>query len=277
LTINFLRTRTATTTKNKHTFIAGFTHNFMPLKKWIMVSELFADVILPLPLANLFTYHIPSDMTHGLAPGMRVVVPFGKKKQYSGIIYSLHHNKPENYNTKPILSLLEHTPIVNAHQLNFWQWIAEYYQCTLGEVYKAALPSGLKLESESRIYYNRDFDQHHELSEKALSVIDLLAEKNVCTVNEINAHLQQKNSFNILQQLLDNDAIFVSEQLKESYKSKTENYLALGEEYRNETALHEVFDMLEKAPAQLNLLMTFLQKTGGMGETSLKKSIGKQE
>jgi primosomal protein N' (replication factor Y) len=231
-----------------------------------MEPELFADVILPLPLPRLFTYFVPEDMQENLQTGMRVVVPFGKKKQYSGIVFSVHQNKPTEYQTKPLLSVLEHTPIVNRQQLNFWQWMAEYYQCTLGEVYKAALPSGLKLESETRVYYNPDYIQTNELSEKAEKVLLFLSDKKFCSIGEINDFLKQKTSFALLQTLLEEGAIFVNERLKEGYKARTENYLRLAEAFQKEEALHEAFNSLEKAPRQLQLLMTLLQKTGGAGQ-----------
>lgn len=238
-----------------------------------METELFADVILPLPLPRLFTYLVPGDMANGIVPGVRVVVPFGKKKQYSGIVFSLHHDKPANYATKPLLSVMEHTPIVTAQQLDFWQWMAEYYQCSLGEVYKAAMPSGLKLESETRVYYNPDYEQTGDLPGKALKVLSFLAEKKVCSIAEINDHLQQKSCFSILQQLIEEEAVFVSESLKEGYRKKTENHLKLGEKFRDETALHDAFDALDKAPKQLNLLMTFIQKTGGAGKALAGESL----
>jgi primosomal protein N' (replication factor Y) len=242
-----------------------------------MKSEIFADVILPLPLPRLFTYNVPDDLANGLVPGTRVVVPFGKKKQYSGIVFSLHHNKPTEYETKPLLSVLERTPIVNALQLDFWEWMSGYYQCSLGEVYKAALPSGLKLESESRVYYNPDYEQISDLPEKAERILSFLADKKVCSVAEINAYLEQKSCFSVLQLLLEEGAVFVSERLKENYKAKTENYLRLGEKFRSEQALHEAFDTIEKAPRQLNLLMTFIQKTGGAGKALSSESIPRKQ
>jgi primosomal protein N' (replication factor Y) len=241
-----------------------------------MKPDFFADVILPLPLPRLFTYFVPPEMAEGLEQGMRVVVPFGKKKQYSGIVSSIHHNQPTEYNTKPLITVLERTPIVNALQLDFWQWLAEYYQCTLGEVYKAALPSGLKLESETRIYYNPDYEQTGDLPEKTLKVLSFLSEKKFCSIGEINDFLQQKSSVALLQMLLEEGAVFVSERLKEGYKAKKENHLRLGKEFRTEEALHNAFDILERAPAQLNLLMMLIQKAGGAGKVLAGAGIARK-
>ncbi|WP_234408394.1 hypothetical protein [Marinilabilia salmonicolor] len=241
------------------------------------VPETFVDVILPVPLPRLFTYSVPSDMADIPEPGIRVVVPFGKKKQYSGIIFSVHKNKPKDYETKPILSVLESSPIVTAAQLNFWEWMAEYYQCTLGEVYKAALPSGLKLESETRVYYNPDYIQLDNLPEKTTKTLLFLSEKKVCTIQEINTFLGQKSSMPLLHKLMEEGAVFVSERLKENYKAKTENHLRISEVFRTETKLHEAFNLLEKAPRQLNLLMTLIQKTGGAGNALKGKSIARKD
>ena len=118
--------------------------------------NMFADIILPVPLPLLFTYQIPTELTREVQIGCRVVVSFGKKRLLSGVVFSLHNNKPEIYETKPILSVLDDQPVVTHEQLSLWQWISDYYQCSLGEVYKAALPAGLKLESETRVAYNKE-------------------------------------------------------------------------------------------------------------------------
>ena len=242
-----------------------------------MTTDLYADIILPLPLPRLFTYHVPPEEEfRNLTPGMRVVVPFGKKKQYSGIVSSLHHNRPENYDTKPVITVLDGSPVVTSQQLDFWRWIAQYYLCTLGEVYKAALPSGLKLESETRVYYNPDYEQIDDLPPKAVKVLDFLAEKKSCSVADINDFLGQKNCFNLLQKLIDEEAVFVSERLKERYRPKTENYLRLSEAYCNEQALHKAFDALEKAPRQLELLMKLIQLSGGAAKVMERKGIARK-
>ena len=142
-----------------------------------MDTSFYADIILPVPLPRLFTYQIPDEWTNEVEPGMRVVVPFGNKKYYSGVVYSLHDQKPEAYETKEIISLLDKEAVVNMTQLNFWKWIADYYMCTLGEVYKAALPSGLKLESQTKVHYNPDWLPDGKLSAKETIVLDYLAEK----------------------------------------------------------------------------------------------------
>lgn len=107
---------------------------------------MFVDVILPVPLDGFFTYSVPSSANEQVEVGKRVLVPFGRNKTYVGIIASKHHQQPEGYQTKDILQVLDSTPMLLGNQLRLWQWIADYYMSPIGEVFKAALPSGLKAE-----------------------------------------------------------------------------------------------------------------------------------
>ena len=116
-----------------------------------MPANWFAEVILPLALPKSYTYSIPSNLAGDVKVGMRVIVSFGKKKLYAAIIYKLHQQAPDKYQTKDIIQLIDDEPIVLQSQIKFWEWIADYYQCTLGEVMKAALPSALKMESDTYI------------------------------------------------------------------------------------------------------------------------------
>ena len=111
----------------------------------------YIDVILPLPLWSLFTYVLPTQPVGQVKVGCRVVVPFGKKKFYTAIVQRIHDIAPQGYEVKEVMALLDGEPVLLPEQLAFWQWIADYYLCTLGDVYKAALPSGLKLESETMV------------------------------------------------------------------------------------------------------------------------------
>jgi len=120
----------------------------------------YVEVILPRPLDGTFTYLLPESLVEKAMPGMRVIIGFGKKKIYTAIIYSVHNRKPKNFDVKPVIDILDDSTVVNERQLKLWDWISEYYMCSLGEVYNAALPSGLKLESESRILYNSDFSSN---------------------------------------------------------------------------------------------------------------------
>ncbi|MGQ1945693.1 replication restart helicase PriA [Geofilum sp. OHC36d9] len=238
---------------------------------------MFADIILPVPLPLLFTYEIPSELKNEVQTGCRVVVSFGKKRMLSGVVFSLHNKAPEAYETKPILSVLDDAPVITTDQLQLWQWIADYYQCTLGEVYKAALPSGLKLESETRIACNSDFEAESPLSNKQSEILDFLSGKKQASIQEINDVTGLKNSYPIVKQLIELEAVFVNERIQQSYRPKKEPFLSLHPGIHNENDLRLRFEQLERAPKQLHCLMTFLQKSGGV-ESALKGGeIAKKE
>jgi len=239
--------------------------------------SLFTDVILPVPLPRLFTYSIPVDMHQMVCVGKRVAVPFGKKKVYSGVVYQVHKNKPEEYETKDIISVLDDEPVVNTFQLKFWDWLADYYQCTLGEVYKAALPSGLKMESETRIIYNAEFEAQAPLSERENTILDIIAGKKVCSINDVNQLSGIKNCLPVIKRLLEYNAVFVNEHLKESYKAKTEKTISLHPNCQSEEALQQVFDKLSRAPKQQELLMSVLSMVGGLTGAITNQSVSKAE
>ena len=240
-------------------------------------QSLYADIILPVPLPRLFTYSIPAEYSKLLEVGNRVAIPFGKKKVYSGIVYKLHTNKPEEYETKDIISVLDDTVVVNAFQLKFWDWLAEYYQCTLGEVYKAALPSGLKMESETRIIYNADFEAESPLLERENKVLDIIAGKKICSINDVNQLSGYKNCLPIIKRLLEYNAVFVNEHLKEGYKAKTKKVISLHPRCQSEEILQATFDQLSRAPKQLELLMTLLSMLGGLNAAINNQSVDKAE
>ncbi len=242
-----------------------------------MSATYFADIILPVPLPRLFTYEIPEDWISDVEIGMRVVVPFGKKKYYSGVVYAIHDQKPEAYETKEIISLLDDAPVVNDIQLHFWKWIAEYYMCTLGEVYKAALPSGLKLESETKVHYNSEWHPEGKLSDKERLVLDYLSDKKVGTIQELNGITELKNSLPVIKSLLDKEALFVSERLKDGYKAKTKKLVQLSPDYYAEQKLQNVFTELSRAKKQLEVLMVFFTTIGGANQSNFGKAIDKNE
>lgn len=139
-----------------------------------VAMEKFVDVILPLPLHACFTYSLPEDMAGSVQIGCRVVVPFGRKKYYTAIVQNIHYSAPAGYEVKEVSALLDAHPILLPEQFRFWDWLADYYLCTRGDVYKAALPSGLKLESETIVEYNPDFESDVQLPEKEQKILTCL-------------------------------------------------------------------------------------------------------
>ena len=218
----------------------------------------FADVILPLPLADYFTYQIPPD-SERINIGFRVIVPFGKKKFYTAIVAWIHNNKPTEYQTKEITSVLDSTPVVTQTQLDLWKWISLYYQCSIGEVYKAALPAGLKPDSETIVTYNSEYEASCPVSEKERKVLDAFLTKDKMSLTELEKASGVKNILPTVKSLLEKDALLINEQLRKSYRAKTEPYIRLNDTYSSEKELHVLFDSLTKAPKQIRLLMRFLE------------------
>lgn len=234
--------------------------------------EKFVDVILPLPLQASFTYALPPEMDGQVQIGCRVVVSFGRKKFYTGIVRNVHYLKPQEYEVKEVSAVLDEHPILLPLQFQFWEWLADYYLCTQGDVYKAALPSGLKLESETVVEYNPDFEATEPLSEREQKVLDLLAVEPEQTVTRLEKESGLKNILAVVKSLLEKDALFVKEELKRTYKPKTETRVRLTEAACNERRLHFFFDELQRrAPKQLDLLMKYIELSGCLGGREVKE------
>jgi len=235
---------------------------------------LFADVILPLPLDYHFTYRVPVAFQMKIRTGIRVIVQFGKRKFFSALVYKLHQNRPDgDFEIKDIEAILDEEPILGEKQLQLWEWIANYYCCSMGELFKAALPSGLKLESQTKISLNPDTNLPDNLSEKENLVVLLLESRKTASVQDLNKFLGQQSSFAILKLLLEKNAVIVEEQLRESYKPRVVSYVRLNEEYNSEEKLNSAFDSLKKAKKQEQLLKIFLAETmfGDSSQTEMSK------
>ena len=224
--------------------------------------ENYADVILPLPLEGCFTYLVPEELDGRITPGMRVVVQFGVKKFYSALVRRIHNNKPENISAKLIESVLDEQPILSENCFLLWEWIAAYYQCSLGEVLKAALPSGLKLESETRVSMVEDHGTPNleHLSPKEQMLIEIIREKRGISVFELNNAVLKKGTLPILKELLKKGLVHIDEEIRESYKARTETIVTLGAAIISEEKLLRTMDLLCKIPKQREMLHIFLQE-----------------
>ncbi|WP_101541790.1 replication restart helicase PriA [Bacteroides cutis] len=237
--------------------------------------EKFVDVILPLPLHGCFTYSLSEEIAEEVQIGCRVVVPFGRKKYYTAIVRNIHNAAPTAYEVKEVTALLDAHPILLAEQFKFWEWLADYYLCTQGDVYKAALPSGLKLESETMVEYNPDFESDIRLPEREQKVLDLLSVESEQCVTKLEKDSGIKNILSVIKSLLDKEAIFVKEELKRTYKPKVETRVRLTIAARDEQRLKELFEELERAPKQLDLLMKYIELSGVLGNQP--KEVTKKE
>ena len=218
----------------------------------------YAETLLPLALPGTFTYRIPEGMR--LSIGMRVLVPFGRKKIYTAIVVTLHDREPKGYDVKEILGTLDEKPILRHPQLDFWQWIADYYLCSMGEVYKAAVPSGLKVESETAISANPDFEESEpgQLSDRERVILDFTAQRGRVQIAEIAKATGFKTVERNVSHLLDLDALHVNERVVDNYRPKTEPCVRLAIARDDEQTLHQYFDQLKRAPKQETLLLAYL-------------------
>ena len=226
---------------------------------------MYADVIVPLPIANTYTYALPEGMEREVMVGSRVVVPFGRKKFYTAIIVRLHDTPPTEYETKDVVEVLDTHPIILPNQYRFWEWIASYYLCTMGDVYKAALPAGMKLESETIVELNSDYEATEPLPEREQRILDLLANEKEQSITVLEKESGLKNILTVVKSLIDKEAIFVKEELKRTYKPRTEACVRIVPDNPAEERLHELFQTLGRAPKQLALLMRYVELSGLMG------------
>ena len=218
----------------------------------------FAETLLPLALPGTYTYRIPEGMT--LKLGMRVLVPFGRKKIFTAIVVQMHNNEPKGYDIKEILCPLDDKPILKHPQIEFWQWIADYYLCSMGEVYKAAVPSGLKVESETTISANPDFEESQpgQLSDRERVILDFTAQRGRVQIADIAKATGFKTVERSVSRLLDIDALHVSERVIDNYRPKTESCVRITAARNDEQTLHQWFDQLKRAPKQEALLLAYL-------------------
>lgn len=241
-------------------------------KKMNKTTE-FADVVLPLPLAQLFTYSIPENIKADVTIGKRVVVPFGSKKFYTGIVKNLHNTCPTDYSVKEILSCLDEFPVINTFQFQFWDWISQYYQCTLGEVFKAAIPSGLKLESQTKIILNTNFKAEEPLSKTEEQILNILKHSKDVNISTLNQATGLKNTLPQVKSLLEKSAIWVEEQILDSYKEKKLELVCLYSKF-NEAEISEILDGLKRAKKQQELLYSYLNLSKHyFEEEALKVSV----
>lgn len=225
----------------------------------------FADILLPLPLPALFTYRIPYELEQPITFGMRVIVPFGKSKLYAGLVVKVHQHSPEQLNTKYILDVIDDRPIISQRQFELWQWMSNYYLCTLGEVMAAALPSALKLASETKMRLHPRFDGDVSiLNPNELHITEALTYRETLTVDEISKAVNIQKILPIIKSLVDKKVIITDEEIRNPYKAKTETYVRLADSYSNEAAFMALIDQLNgssKTTAQADFLLSFMMLT----------------
>ena len=230
-------------------------------------------MVLPIALPKTFTYRIPEELYGELAFGMRVEVQFGKSKRYAALVVEVGVQPERNIRPKSILSLIDKEPIITEEQLQFWIWMANYYSCSLGEVMNAALPNMLKLNSETILIHNAEFDElQFDLNDKEFMIVEALTIQNELRLEEVRSILNIKTIFPVIQSLIRKNAIFIKEELKHKYKVKQEYFVRFHPVYAgNQPAINEAFDKVQRSEKQTNALLAFLKFGDSLKEHPVKK------
>lgn len=244
--------------------------------------SLYAEVILPLPLPGTFTYEIPESMSAQVRAGHRVLVQFGKKKFYTAIVANITPRKPEGYEVKEIVMPLDDAPLLRHPQMKLWEWVAEYYLCSIGDVMKAALPAALKVESETFLELNPDFEESPDrrLGEREAVIVQVLthAAKRM-SVAEIERATGYTNVSATASRMLEKEMLIISEKLVERYVARKVNYIRVNAGRDDSATLHGFFDKVGRAPKQQQALLAlldlskFMQRTAPLTEVSVNELL----
>jgi primosomal protein N' (replication factor Y) len=225
------------------------------------IKNLGIEVLLPLYLKTL-TYSVPVEMKDMIKTGIRVIIPLGNKKMYSGIVVGICENVSADFKIKEIVGVIDEAPVVSGSQLELWRWIADYYMCTLGEVMKAALPAYLKLESQTMIALNRsvydDLSEDVELEDADRQIIESLFEKQI-SVDDLSKKVNKRNILPNIKKLLDRGIVVIEEELVNSYRSKYQSFISLHPGIDSREKLEARLVSLKNAYKQKQILLKYVE------------------
>jgi len=222
---------------------------------------LFADVILPVPIPQYFTYRVPSHLATEVQVGSRVIVPFGQRKILTAIIATLHGNAPTNYAPKYLLELLDDMPMVTPFQIKMFDWMAKYYMCHVGEVMNIALPAGLKISSLSRLQLRPDANpEGKKFTDKEQKLLAFLQNGESPTYDEAGAAIDTENIYQVIKSLITKDMVLVFEEVRDRYQPKMLKKIRLTQAYLTKSELDKLLKKLEKFPRQADLLLAYLRQ-----------------
>ena len=244
-------------------------------------TTLFADLILPVPVAQLFTYRVPRLLNGLLKNGARVVVPFGKNRVVTGVVAKIHQKPPQKYQAKYIAELLDDEPLITPYQLDLFQWMADYYLCSIGEVLNVALPTGLKITSQSKVQYNPDFNYPDLLTEAESALLEEIKQYQSLTYEEIGKRVGDQNINATIKSLIGKRAILLFEEVREKYKPKVVKKLKLNARFETRENLIELLGQLDKLPKQQEIVLRYLSQVQIQNEpftnrAGLEKSVFSQ-
>ncbi|GAB3576613.1 primosomal protein N' [Spirosoma luteolum] len=245
----------------------------------------FADLILPIPVPKLFTYRVPRAMAELVKIGARVIVPFGKNNSrvMTAVVARLHNSPPTAYQARYISELLDEYPLVTGYQLELFRWMAAYYMCSIGDVMNIALPSGLKISSQSKVQFNPDFDYPELLTELEEVLLTELKKHPALSYDELGRLAGEgTNVPALIKSLVGKKAVIVFEEVKEKYIPKMVRKIRLNRIYENRDQLLILLQRLEKLPKQQEVLMRYLshvplQRSPELNEKGLDKTLLNQD
>lgn len=243
-------------------------------------DNLFARVILPLAVEGTFTYAVPETLRDQVLPGSRVLVSFGRKRIYTAIIQSLGSEPPVEFVPKPLLDVLDEKPLVGSPQLQLWDWMSDYYMCNPGEVMRAAIPSGLRPESESRVRINTGYVDQGELDSFERLLLEVVRDQGEVILGDLQLTGISNNPMRILKQLVEKGAVELNEFIRSSVSRRRVSYIHFTSTYESEESLHLLLDQLLKAPRQKELVEKMVElaelERSGSNPLLLKKELLKQ-
>ncbi|MBK8953565.1 MAG: primosomal protein N' [Chitinophagaceae bacterium] len=247
-------------------------------------DELFAEIIIPSALPKNYTWSVPAHLQETVKSGCRVEVNLGKSKKYAGIVKRLHDDKPDFFETKDILNVLDVEPVVFDEQLKLWEWIASYYMCSEGEVMAAALPAHFKLSSETVLVFSEEHgDDFSALDHDEYIVAEALLIKKELNLSEVQQLLDSSHVYPVITKLVNKKVCYVWEALKQTYSPKKETYVLLNKPYDEEEHLEKLLNedkKLQRAEKQMELLLSYLHFEKAEGEvrkSELLKKAGANE
>ncbi len=235
---------------------------------------MYVEVLLPLPVKKSFYYKVNIELLPKIQDFVRVLVPFGKTKVYTALVIKIHHAVESDYEIKSIIDVLDDRPVIMPVHYRFWQWIADYYMASQGEVMNAAFPAPFKLENKLQITINTEFTEYDNLTDKEKLVWDFIKDNNVVSIEKMQQGMSTKAVYSIINRLRNKNAIILEEKLQDGYKQKFETVISLTDNYVKQEQLNNVLVQLKRAPAQTDMLLEFLQLSDFFtkGKTQIKKS-----
>ncbi len=224
-------------------------------------KTLFVDLILPVPIRNLFTYRVPYELNNDISIGQRVIVPFGKNKRITGIISKIHETAPSAYQAKYLEFILDDSPILSPHQLPFWNWISEYYLAPIGDIMSAALPANFKLASETKVLIHPDFDGIETTDEQEQLILETLAHREQVDLKELSEILGIKNIQVLIKRMIDKRVIITQEEINQRYTPKTKTFIRINPSFSEEDLGRTLEELNARASthSQMNALLRIIQ------------------